>query len=186
MVPLGGGAAAAAAAVATGWAAGAGRGGCGGGADGGGAPRLLSSVRRRTGSRPRGVRGAPGFGLACRSGLFLGQTRFFLGRLAGLGFAPARFLGGGEDRDLLLLAAFGFAPGGVALLFVQRPLPGGQFGGGQRAPGTRRRPAGGAVTRGAGAARLVAAAVRLPRLKGWRPGRATCALPPPRLSTARG
>ena len=47
----------------------------------------------------------------------------------------ARLLGGGQDRDLLLLAALGLAPGGFALLLRQRALAGGKLGRGQRPPG---------------------------------------------------
>ena len=49
--------------------------------------------------------------------------------------ATPRFLGGGEDGDLLLFAAFRFALGSVALLLHQGALTGGLFGGGQCAPG---------------------------------------------------
>jgi hypothetical protein len=102
---------------------------------------LLGGSARYSCGRSGSLRGTPGLGLyLIASSLLLCQTRFFLGHLPGLGLPPSRFLSGREDRNLLLLAAFGFTPGGVALLFVQRALPRGQFGRRQRAPRTRRRP----------------------------------------------
>ena len=52
----------------------------------------------------------------------------FLGGLTGLLFAATGFLGGGEDRNLLLLAPFGLTPRGIPLLLDQRALSGGVFG----------------------------------------------------------
>src|ERR1700722_1613297 len=70
-----------------------------------------------------------------------------------VGFTP-RFLGGGEDRDFLLLAAFGVAFGGIALLLDQGALPRGLFSGGKRSAGPGRRGRGsGGRRRCAGAAR---------------------------------
>ena len=90
---------------------------------------------------------------------FRGTARFFL--------APAGFLGGGEDRDLLLLAPFRFAPGGFLLLLDQRTLAGGQLGRGQRAGG-----AGGRTTAAlrARAARRTGAATRHRRRRGCARG----------------
>ena len=117
----------------------------------GGVRAVGSACGRRRGGG--GIRGALGLGLDfLANGLLFGSARLFLGGLAGFGFASARFLGGGEDRDRLLLAPFRFAPGGVALLLNQGALASGLFGGGQCASGARR--AGGPaepVPRGAGA-----------------------------------
>ncbi len=67
-------------------------------------------------------------------GLLLDAAFFFLGLTLRvfLGFA-ARFLGRGEDRNLLLLSPFRFSASGVALLFQQRALARGQFDCRQRA-----------------------------------------------------
>jgi hypothetical protein len=83
--------------------------------------------------------GSPG--LCLLSGQFLGTPGIFFGGFSRLGFATARFLGRGEDRDLLLLAAFRFAFGGVALLLDKGTLTGGLFGGSQCTPSTRGRTA---------------------------------------------
>ena len=121
---------------------------------GGGRRRLRPRAASRDG--PRGVRGAsaPGDGRRrprppCAPlprpplprGLLGRAARLFLGGFAGLFLAPARLLGGGQDRDLLLLAALGLAPRGLALLLDQRALARGQFGRGQRAPAPGRRAA---------------------------------------------
>jgi hypothetical protein len=70
------------------------------------------------------------------SGQFLGTPSIFFGGFLCLGFATARFLGRGEDRDLLLLAALRFAFGGVALLLDKGTLTSSLFRGGQRTPST--------------------------------------------------
>ena len=54
----------------------------------------------------------------------------------GLLLRAARLLGGGQDRNLLLLAALGVALRGVALLFDQCALPRRLLGRGQRPTGT--------------------------------------------------
>jgi hypothetical protein len=74
-------------------------------------------VRRRLGRAGRGQ--ARGFRGLARGG-FVGLALFFL--------AAAGFLGGGEDGDLFLFAAFGLALGGDALLF-QHALAGGDLAG---------------------------------------------------------
>jgi hypothetical protein len=97
---------------------------------------------RDGGSRGGGIGRTFGLGFELvADGLFFCSPGFFLGRLAGFGFAAARFLGGGEDRNRLLLAPFGFAPGSVALLLDQGALARGLFGGGQCAAGTGSRTA---------------------------------------------
>ena len=104
--------------------------------------------RRRRGGRRGFGRGQTGLLLGAGAGLRLYLAAgFFLGRLTLLVLAAARLLGGRQDRDLLLLAAFGLALGGVALLLDQRALPCGQLGLGQRAARAGRRA--GDVDRGA-------------------------------------
>ena len=65
------------------------------------------------------------------SGLFRLQARGFLGGLPGFLFrgllrlflAPAGFLGGREDGNLLLFAPLSLPAGRLALLLLQRTLP---------------------------------------------------------------
>jgi len=47
---------------------------------------------------------------------------FLLGGFARFFLSPTRFFRSGENRDLLLLAAFGFTASGFALLLDQCPL----------------------------------------------------------------
>ena len=84
--------------------------------------------------------GGGGFGRGLGRGGFglFGLNRFrvlfgALGLELFLVLAAAGFLGGGEDRDFFLLAAFGLADRGDPLLFGEHALAGGDFGGGERA-----------------------------------------------------
>jgi hypothetical protein len=101
------------------------------------------------GRRGSGLGGLAGF--VGQAALFVlgGLTHSLLGSLAGFFLAPAGFLGGGEDGYRLLLAPFGLAPGGIALLFDQRALAGGLLRRGQRAGRGALRPTGGRRGRGA-------------------------------------
>jgi hypothetical protein len=93
-----------------------------------------------------GFLGGLGCFLGAAGGLFGRRAaRFFLSGLAGLLGSAARFFGGGEDGDLLLLAPLGLALGGFLLLFCQDALADGDLGCGQaarRGSGAWRRRAG--------------------------------------------
>ena len=101
-----------------------------------GAARRRRARRRGRGSEPSAVASA-----ALRGCLLGFLPRRVLGRLAGLLFgglarlflAPARLLGGRQDRDLLLLAPFRLALARLALLLDQRALPRRLLGRRQRA-----------------------------------------------------
>ena len=141
------------------------RGGAGvaGAAAGSAAPAAVGGMSAAAALRRRCLALSLALAAACFLGL---ATRFFFGGLARLVLAAARFLGGGQDRDLLLLAAFGVALGGVALLLDQRALAGGLFG---RRSARGRHPARGRAG-GRGATRAVIAHGRRRRMA--RPRRA--------------
>ena len=112
-------------------------------------------------------------------------ARLLLGGLARLLLAAARFLGGRQDRNLLLLAPFRLALGRLALLLHQRALARRQFGRGQRPAGARQADARRARGPPRGRRRLCRAADR-PARRACRRARASCAPPPARPSTGRG
>ncbi len=109
-----------------------------------------SRQRRRGGSRLGGGRRRGTLVLRLGAGVRppprSSGARLLLGGLARLLLAPTRLLGGGQDRDLLLLAALGLALGRLTLLLDQRSLAGRQAR--WRSAHGRRRPAGGRWGRG--------------------------------------
>ncbi len=122
-----------------------GRGGRGSRSGGWTAAGIFARPRGRCSARHRGLRRGSRHASRCRGGIgdlarfLLEKTllrlgglaaRFLFGGLAGLLLAPARFLGGGQDGDLLLFAPLRLTAGVLALLFDQRPLARGEFGGG--------------------------------------------------------
>ncbi len=114
---------------------------------------VLGAPRGRGGGGRGGGRlgGVAGLVLGSLAGLLLdGALRLFLGGPAGLFLAAAGFLGGGEDRDLLLLAPLRLAPRVLALLLGKRALPRGELGRGQGPPGAGGAPSGLRVRAGPG------------------------------------
>src|SRR5207248_2028245 len=121
--------------------------------------RTRSSRPRRRRAPCLLVRLLCGRSLGSRAPRFLGRlsgflgaaARFLLSRPTGFFLAPARLFGGGQNRDLFLLAPLGIALGRVALLLDQRTLAGRLLGGGQSPPGAG---ASGRASRGRSRSRL--------------------------------
>ena len=108
-------------------------------------------------------------GQACGLGLFLLAALFFLGLTLQvfLGLAT-RFLGRGEDRNLLLLTPFRFTPLGVPLLLQQRPLARRQLGRRQRSAAGAALPVGWSWSARLG--RAAPATTTTAATAGWRGG----------------